>query len=178
MPADSLISAVARAVEAEHGWMRDEFELRELNSIQLAPCSFYTATHRRAPMHFPPTYATLADGRVLGDADGAAWQHILRDCGVQPDRTPAISVAEVFARFHPQVAPGHVLRDRSEAPTAIGRLEAEGRGFAPPVFERRGDEAVLHFFLMNYEADLLYEVRAERDAAGQWSVDRTRVGRR
>lgn len=174
MNAATIQSQLEQAAATERHWKPGEFEIQESSEIQLPSCTFFTATHNTLPMAFPANYAVLGNGQIVSDVDPEAAAKIFAACD---SRSPssAGAWAEVLARFHPEVAPGTVLYEKDQAPTAVKRLQAGGTSFAPPSLSPGKDTFTVKFFLMNFETSVLSQVKATRRADGTLEVTKTKA---
>ena len=174
MTTSTAEARVKYAVRADTGWAPDEFEVRAIEAISLAPCAFFSVTHEERPIHAAASYALLPDGSVVSRRDDDAATRILSACG-DADAT-AGSWAEVLARFHPAVAPGMVLYDAAIAQEALAPVIASGKKFAPPSLVRKAIGTAVRFFLLNVETGTVYEVRAARKPDGRLEVTKEKAG--
>jgi hypothetical protein len=169
---ERLRRKIAEAAHAEHGWKPEEVHVDEAQTLRRETCSFYEVRHTVLPLSYLANYALLPDGRVVGPAGKGAAARILDGCG---NGAPAGWWAEVVTRFHESLGEGAVLHDEAQDAEVIRKMREAGKSFSPPSLRSEGGTKKLSFYLMEYEAYILFQVTATRQADGTLQVSETEV---
>ena len=161
-------AAKARVAEALGGSTAD-VELSAEPELDFGGCHFLRATHRARPGSHSGHFAILPDDRVVDSfaEHSASADAILRACGAQAS---AEWWAQVVTRFG---GIGGVLVDPKNAPSAVRKIQQAGEAYAPPALD--ANRRAITFFVIHYEENHPYKVRAQLDDASGIQISRTRL---
>lgn len=160
---------IEQAAQAEHGWKAEEVRVDEVEDLRRGACSFYEVGHKVKPLSYQASYALLPDGAVAGIGQKDAAARILDACGQD---APAGWWAEILTRFHPELGAGAVLHSEQDDAAVVRKMKEAGKGFAAPALSSEGGARTLSFYLMEYEAYILYHVTATRRGDGTLEVSK------
>jgi len=169
---EKIQSLIAQAAHQELGWKVNEVRVDEVDRLRRASCSFYTAGHKVRPLSFQVNYAVLNGDKVVGSSNENATTTILDSCGL--DAAPGWW-AEVVTRFHPELVPGLVLQDASTDRAATRKIEAVKKEFKAPAFGNENGSKTISYYLLDPEANIIYQVQATKNADGSVSVQRNEL---
>jgi hypothetical protein len=161
---ESVEQRIKKDVSVSLGWKANEVRVDPLPDLKRGKCSFFTAAQTVRPIPYMPTYVALDNDALVSGTDPSALAKIYKSCGAD---APASWQAEVIDRFHKDLG-GVVVRDEQRDGPAVRKLRSMGKTFTPPTVTG----ATVSFFMLDPEAFILYAVKAERQADGNFKVEK------